>query len=75
MVDLLWWVYKVGAEGFVEEVDTKVSLARGGPLDYISMWLATHNIGQHVQTWGGGREGKEGGEGGGGGEGGREGTS
>ena len=54
----------------MEEVDTKVSLARGGPLDYISMWLATHNIGQHVQTWGGGREGKEGGEGEEGGEGG-----
>ena len=52
LVDLLWWIYKVGTEGFVEEIDTKVSLARGGPLDYISVWLATHNIGQHVQTWG-----------------------
>ena len=39
----------------MEEVDTKVPLARGGPLDYISVWLATHNIGQHVQTWGEGR--------------------
>ena len=58
LVDLLWWIYKVGTEGFVEEVDTKVPLARGGPLDYISVWLATHNIGQHVQTWGeGGRRG------------------
>ena len=51
LVYLLWWIYKVGTKCFVEEVDTKVSLARGRPLDYISVWLATHNIGQHVQTW------------------------